>query len=429
MNQYIRPNKKPIVVFGPSFYSLTTGESISLSNLADSLMKLGHSVILLGVKMITMKPGDKFESFIPDYKELIKPYPNSNLYVIEIPSFGNKVNELWFLNFIRMFHVYHRPEAYICLADTYRYIGLCKVIKELDAPVVLNAIHDSFPYPESFHDLYTSFDLVACLTKNSYNIYKEKLPLNKLCHLTYKKENYYKKLDKDRCRAEILPNVEIKGKIFGWVNVNMERKNLDKVLYGFKKHVEKYPDDILLIHTTNDLNTGYNIYDIQRHEQIRNLYIDAKSSEKAEDKTSNEIMNKMYNCFDFIINCPINEGFGMSSLCAGLVGVPRISTLTGGLVEQEPEIVIQSESILSNKFNLQPKLAYMTCVMPSQVADALDYASSISEEEYNKMSEHAYSVASQYTEENHLKQLSKALKLAKDNFQNRKSHELINFNA
>lgn len=123
--------------------------------------------------------------------------------------------------------------------------------------------------------------------------------------------------------------------VVGFNSRNIKRKMISDIMYGFKLFVNSLSKKekskaVLLIHTDNVVSEhGTDLYKCKQ-----DLLSDANVIFSL-NKLSSKFIPYIYNASDVFVNLSSNEGYGLSSAEALMSGVPVISTMTGGLQDQQ----------------------------------------------------------------------------------------------
>lgn len=392
---------------------LTMSESIVSMDLARSLVLLGYKVIYLG----------KRESATNDKPFIV----GESIHCIEFKDWSHPS----FIANLRMIYRTYQPELFLCQADPHRFGHLVNIRKEFPVPFILNSILDGPPFAEVYRDVFDAFDSIGCLTSITESVLKSGGYQN-TSKLTYIIPSYLQHQSKDEALNIVCQNnqdlenhIRSKSRIFTWINRNIARKNLPLLIQAFRQHIDAHPNDLLILHTTTEEPGGHNVMGIINHlnfpskeeepTQHSNILISTTTLNEA---SSNEYMNALYNLSDFILNVANDEGFGLSSLYGAYLNKPRISTNTGGLAIQNPEILVQTETRFYSTHLLPVLEIYETTI--KDVVKALDTASNLSEESYCSFAKHAKEQTVYYTVPNQIKDLSNIIKQATKNYEQNK---------
>ena len=200
-------------------------------------------------------------------------------------------------------------------------------------PMVYYHVWDNYPYPTFNKKYYESTDVIASISKVTYDIVNTVSP---------DVENHYVPHAVDTTIFKPMPREEInirKKEHFGedqkftfiWNNRNARRKMSSSLMYWFNDFAEEVgPDKVrLIMHTEPKDPNGPDLISI-----LKNLKADDGRIVFSTQKVPPEALAIMYNISDCTINISDAEGFGLGTLESLACGVPIIANMTGGLQEQ-----------------------------------------------------------------------------------------------
>ena len=229
-----------------------------------------------------------------------------------------------------------RPDMIWFMTDPRFYEWLWSMENEIrpHVPMVYYHVWDNYPLPHYNNKFYNSTDVIASISKVTYDIVNNVSP---------DVENHYvphavdSKVFHPLTDADI---TELKRKQFGegdnrvtffWNNRNARRKMSGSLIYWFNEFAEEVgPEKVrLLMHTDPKDPHGQNLTEI-----ISGIGADDGRILISKEKVSPEVLASMYNMVDCTINISDAEGFGLGTLESLSCQTPIIVNMTGGLQEQ-----------------------------------------------------------------------------------------------
>jgi glycosyltransferase involved in cell wall biosynthesis len=223
------------------------------------------------------------------------------------------------------------------ITDPRRWTWLYRMENEIrqHIPICYYHVWDNYPLPHYNKGVYGSCDLVACISKITYNCVTQVTPDANSHYIPHGvKTEIFTPIDtktSDACKKNILPD----GCDFLVFcnNVNIPRKQLPLLIESFAWFCKEIGEAnakrvALMLHTNPTNKSGSNLLKI-----VDDLHADLNiifSSSVVDDST----LNQMYNTADVTINIASNEGFGLSTTESLSAGTPIIVSNTGGLSEQ-----------------------------------------------------------------------------------------------
>jgi len=229
-----------------------------------------------------------------------------------------------------------KPDVIWYMTDPRFYEWLWDMENEIRTicPMIYYHVWDNYPLPRYNKSYYESTDVIASISKVTYDIVNKVAPSVENHYLPHAVNlEIFKRLDKadvDKFREEHFPDDS--GRItFFWNNRNARRKLSGSVLWWFNEFAEQIgPDKVrLIMHTEPNDQHGQDLT-----EMIKALNADDGRIILSVQKVPPEILSFMYNTADCTINIADAEGFGLATLESLACETPIIVTMTGGLQEQ-----------------------------------------------------------------------------------------------
>lgn len=201
-------------------------------------------------------------------------------------------------------------------------------------PMVYYHVWDNYPPPKYNGKWYQSTDVIASISKVTYDIVSQVAPNVENHYLPHAVDDkVFKKLtqeDVDNFKEENFPN-HASRTIFFWNNRNARRKHSGTLIHWFNKFAEEVgPEKVCLImHTDPRDPNGQDLQKLLTDFDITDGRIILSSK-----KMPPEALSYMYNMADCTINISDAEGFGLATLESLSCATPIIVNMTGGLREQ-----------------------------------------------------------------------------------------------
>ncbi len=150
----------------------------------------------------------------------------------------------------------------------------------------------------------------------------------------------FKPLDKVQCRKDL--GMPLDGFIIGGIGANKEnppRKGWQQALEAFKLFHDKYPKSYFYFHTNQNSPGGFPVFHYAHYLGLDTAIL--KMDEyMATFHADAEIMNKLYNAFDFLSHASLSEGFGLCIAEAQSAGCPVVVNDS----QTQPELVIDGKT-------------------------------------------------------------------------------------
>jgi ADP-heptose:LPS heptosyltransferase/glycosyltransferase involved in cell wall biosynthesis len=176
-------------------------------------------------------------------------------------------------------------------------------------------------------------DISCVYSEFGYNMIKSEVPNARYFRPPLFAHNFFQKLKEDhriQARHRYFPTIG-EGFLFGFLGNNQVRKDPQKAILAYSMIKEKYPDAYLYLH----LNMNSGVYNLVQHAidcGLKSGDIVAKSGD-ADAWVSMPSMVEIYNCFDALLNCSLQEGLSWTLLESMLCKVPIIATDTTAQTE------------------------------------------------------------------------------------------------
>ena len=304
---------------------------------------------------------------------------------------------------IRSVLTQERPDLLWFMTDPRFYTWLWEIENEVRAnvPMLYYHVWDNFPSPHFNKLYYDSNDVIACISKVTYEIVKEVSPDVESCYVPHAvNQTFFRKYNsaedkqksnniKQQLLNTCIPENHNKDKkIFFWNNRNARRKQSGTLIWWFKQWLDKVGHDkaMLVMHTDARDQHGQDLPHIIEHLGVNNGQVLLSTN-----KVSPDELAVMYNAADYTINISDAEGFGLGTLESLSCGTPIIVNMTGGLQEQVTDgsdwfgwgIKPAARSIIGS---LQVPYIYEDRITQDDFEKTLDKALKCSKKQYQKMS-------------------------------------------
>ena len=229
-----------------------------------------------------------------------------------------------------------KPDMLWFMTDPRFFGWLWQIENEIrkNIPMIYYHVWDNYPYPMFNKKFYDSNDVIASISKVTYDIVNNVSP---------DVENHYLPHAVD---GEIFKPVTAKEKealrqnhfsedpdkfTFIWNNRNARRKQSGTLVWWFNEFAEEvgHENVRLVMHTDPTDSHGQDLTTI-----IKRIGADDGRVLISNDKVPPEVLAQMYAMSDCTINISDAEGFGLATLESLSCETPIIVNMTGGLQEQ-----------------------------------------------------------------------------------------------
>lgn len=150
-----------------------------------------------------------------------------------------------------------------------------------------------------------------------------------------------------------------------------DRKNIPNMMEGFEKFRRVIDGDALLhLHTEQNSDNGYNLWNVQKKIGIPKENI-AWTREDEYQNCSDAQLNELYNLYDVLVNCSYGESWGLTITEAQAAGTPCIVSNFSSMPEQlgagseygdalhgltvEPSVGIYREKVSTKQYVCSPE--------------------------------------------------------------------------
>ena len=229
-----------------------------------------------------------------------------------------------------------RPDVVWFMTDPRFWGWLWNIENEIrpHVPMIYYHVWDNYPYPTFNRSAYLSNDVIAAISKVTYDIVQTVVPEVESTYLPHAvDQNIFKPMSEKeigKIRRENLGD-EADKVIFFWNNRNARRKQTGSIMFWFKEFLDDVGHDKaqLIMHTDPYDPHGQDMYAILDNLSLVNGEITVST-----EKYPLDGLAKLYNMIDCTINLSDAEGFGLATFESLACGSPIIVTMTGGLQEQ-----------------------------------------------------------------------------------------------
>ena len=236
-------------------------------------------------------------------------------------------------NTIRSVLRQERPDILWFMTDPRFYEWLWLIENEIrpNIPMVYYHVWDNYPYPYFNKKYYRSNDLVACISKLTYDIVKEVTPDVDSVYLPHSVDTNIFKKDKSQENKDKLLEDESDRFLLFWNNRNARRKQTGSLMYWYNEFLNEVGRDkaMMIMHTDPRDPHGQDLEIL-----IDNFGLDSKQIRISKEKIEADQLAQVYNAADCTINISDAEGFGLATMESLACETPIIVNMTGGLQEQ-----------------------------------------------------------------------------------------------
>jgi len=257
-------------------------------------------------------------------------------------------------------------------------------------PMVYYHVWDNHPAPVFNKGWYESTDVIASISKVTYDVVSEVTDAVENIYLPHSVDpQFFKPLEEETVnKIKKEQNLEDKF-IFFWNNRNARRKLSGSLLKWFIDFSKEVGEDkvVLIMHTDPNDPYGQPLEHLMHHFGGANGQIKLSTN-----KVPPEQLAVMYNLADCTLNISDAEGFGLGTLESLSCGTPIIVNMTGGLQEQVTDgenwfgigIEPSSKAIIGSQ---QVPYIYEDRINKEQFIDALKSMYNMSKEEREALGE------------------------------------------
>tara|TARA_R110000744_G_scaffold84176_10_gene164797 strand:- start:547 stop:1821 length:1275 start_codon:yes stop_codon:yes gene_type:complete len=229
-----------------------------------------------------------------------------------------------------------KPDILLFMTDPRFYGWLWQIENEVrpHMPMVYYHVWDNYPYPQYNKKWYSSNDVIASISKLTYDVVNNVSPDVENHYIPHAVNgNIFKKMPEDEVESfkEEFFGEAFDKMIFLWNNRNARRKQSGSLLCWFAEFAEEVgPENVCLVmHTDNNDPNGQNLETVMRDHGWDDGRIFL-----SEQKVPPNILAMIYNVAECTINISDAEGFGLATLESLSCETPIIVNMTGGLQEQ-----------------------------------------------------------------------------------------------
>ena len=254
-------------------------------------------------------------------------WDNGDLVVHPVDGYGSS-------EMIRSILWVEKPDMLWFMTDPRFYGWLWQMENEIRPliPMVYYHVWDNYPPPKYNKKWYDSTDVIASISKVTYNIVNAVAPDVENHYLPHAvNSEFFKKFPEEEVAKAKEDNFGKDKFVFMWNNRNARRKQSGTVIMWFGEFAEEVgPENVVLImHTDPKDQHGQDLHALLKDHG----YTDGRVVISPE-KVSPAHLALMYNMSDCVVNISDAEGFGLATLESLACGTPIIVNMTGGLQEQ-----------------------------------------------------------------------------------------------
>ena len=317
--------KKKIKILTISDHPLSpSGVGIQTKYFIEALLKTGkYKFICLGGAM-------KHDNYQPLKTEEW----GEDFVIFPVDGYGNQ-------DIIRSVVRNEKPDILWFMTDPRFYEWLWAIENEIRplVPMVYYHVWDNYPHPHYNNKFYSSNDVVACISKVTYDILQTVSPHVESHYLPHAvNTDIFKRVSDEDIKTfknEILnisDEMEEQEKvIFFWNNRNARRKQSGTLIWWFKEFLDEVGHDkaCLVLHTDPNDEHGQPLTHLMEKLELTKGQVLLSTQ-----KLPPEHISLLYNMSNCTINISDAEGFGLATFESLACETPIIVNMTGGLQEQ-----------------------------------------------------------------------------------------------
>jgi len=294
-----------------------SGVGTQTKNVIDALIKTGK------YKFVCFGGAVKHQDYTP---RSIENY-GEDWIVIPVDGYGSQ-------EMVRSVMANDKPDLIWFMTDPRFYEWLWAIDNEIriNAPMVYYHVWDNYPYPKFNAKFYNSTDVVACISKVTYDIVQTVSPEVESCYIPHAVDSkIFRPLPDEKIAALKKEKFADDRVTFFWNNRNARRKQSGSLITWFNNFAEEVgPEKVrLLLHTDPKDPMGQDLEAV-----LQNIGATDGRILISNEKVLQSSLAEMYNMADCTINISDAEGFGLATLESLSCQTPIIVTMTGGLQEQ-----------------------------------------------------------------------------------------------
>ena len=229
-----------------------------------------------------------------------------------------------------------KPDMVWFMTDPRFYGWLWQIENEIrkNVPMIYYHVWDNYPLPMFNKKFYDSNDVIASISKVTYDIVNNVAPDVENHYMPHAVDaDVFKPRtdeEKEHFMEHMFPDFDDRFTFF-WNNRNARRKQSGTLIHWFNEFAEEVgPENVrLIMHTDPTDQHGQDLVAI-----MKNIGATDNRILISDQKVAPDQLAKMYNISDCTINISDAEGFGLATLESLSSGVPIIVNMTGGLQEQ-----------------------------------------------------------------------------------------------
>ena len=236
---------------------------------------------------------------------------------------------------VRSLIINEKPDILWFMTDPRFYGWLWAIENEIrpHMPMVYYHVWDNYPLPRYNKKFYESTDVIASISKVTYDIVNTVAPTVENHYIPHAVDSaIFQPLSRDEINIRKKEHFgEDQRFTFFWNNRNARRKMSASLMYWFNEFAEEVgPENVrLVMHTEPKDPNGPDLVQI-----LDNLDAMDGRIVFSTKKIPPEALAIVYNIADCTINISDAEGFGLATLESMACGTPIIVNMTGGLQEQ-----------------------------------------------------------------------------------------------